>query len=210
MANKVVTHYNVQAQKEVDRKAERIKKDRAEATKLASKANKRIKRLESNNMTDSPAYDKYIKGQGKFSVRGKTHNEVQKEVSRLNKFLDSQTSTIRGISSNLKEMAANTGIKYKNLKDLKSKASKFFELSSKVEQYLRTVDDIASAIGYQKIWEAVNEYTKLHKNALSDGEDRIDDMVKAVTDALKNYESKTPLEIPSGSSYKLIDGGTFS
>ena len=82
-------------------------------------------------------------------------------------------------------MAKNTGIKYKNLKDLRTKSAKFFELASKVEQYLRTVDDIASAIGYQKIWEAINKYTKQRGEALGEGEADIDAMVKTVTDMLK-------------------------
>lgn len=170
-------------------KERRIREYRTEASRKASVANKRIKRLEKNGLTDSPAYQRYIKsGGGKFGVKGKTYNEVQKEVARLNKFLDSQTSTIKGINSNLKEMAKNTGIKYKNLKELRAKSSKFFELSSKVEQYLRNVDDMASAIGYQKIWEAVNQYTKSAKINLENGEADVDAMIEEVTKALKEYD----------------------
>ena len=92
------------------------------------------------------------------------------------------------MTNTLKEMAANTGIKYENLQDLRSKASKFFELSSKVEKYLRTVDDMASAIGYQKIWETINQYVKNEQIDLSNAEGDIDGMVKAVTDAIKEYD----------------------
>lgn len=181
--------------------AERLNKIieyRAEASRKASMANKRIERLEKSDAKDSPAYQKYIKDGGiRFGVKGKTHQELQKEVARLDKFLNSQTSTIRGLNKNLKEMAANTGIKYKNLGELRRMSGKFFELSSKIEQYLRTVDDMASAIGYQRIWEAINVYTKENKINLADGEAKIDEMIEAVANALKTAATKlqAPLSV---------------
>ena len=86
-------------------------------------------------------------------------------------------------------MAKNTGISYQDMSDLKAKAPKFFELASKVEQYLRNVEDVASAIGYQKIWEAVNQYVKDAQIDLSDGEANIDSMVESVSKALATFDS---------------------
>lgn len=167
------------------------KQYRREANKVISMANKRLARLEKSNLTDSPAYSKYvdIKGNARFSVKGLDHNALQREMSKVKKFIQSKTSTVRGVNNTLKEMAQNTGIKYKNLKELRSKASKFFELSSKVEQYLRNVDDIASAIGYQKIWEAINTYVKNESIDLKESERDIDSMVQAVTQLIKGFES---------------------
>lgn len=161
----------------------KIKADRQEASRLASAANKRAERLSKNGLTDSPAYREYVEG-GRFSVRGKTHNEVQHELARLRRFMGMETSTIKGYKANLKQIADNTGIEYSDFKELQTKSAKFFELQSKVEQYLRTVEDIGSAIGYQKIWEAINSYTKTSNIDLSSAETNIDDMIKAVTDAL--------------------------
>ena len=185
--------------KEVPEKVDRIRMYRAQASKLASLANKRVARLESNGLTDSPAYKAYIETGGKFGVRGKDHNQLQSEVARLKKFIESTTSTVKGVTNTLKEMASNTGIKYENLKDLRSKAAKFFELSSKVEQYLRTVDDMASAIGYQKIWETINQYVKSGEIDLSSSDGDIDGMVKAVTDAIKEYDQ--PIQKLGGSGW---------
>ena len=180
-------------------KEKRIRDFRKEASRLASMANKRIERLEKNNLTDSPAYKRYIKDGGqRFGVKGKSYNQVQSEVARLNRFLNSETSTIKGINSVLKNMAENTGIKYSNLEDLRKKAPKFFELASKVEQYLRTVEDMASAISYDKIWEIINEYTEANKIALDDSESDIDNMIKAVVNAIKEYDEP--------SVEKLVDG----
>ena len=150
---------------------------RAEVSKLVAKANKRVARLERNNLEDSPAYQKLVNdGDVRFSVRGKDHNQLQKEVSRLNKFLESETSTVRGVNRVLKDMARNTGIKYKTLAELRLKSAKFFELSSKVEQYLRNVEDIASAIGYQKIWESINQYVQVEKVDLAESSNNIEDL----------------------------------
>ena len=178
-------------------KEQRIRAFRAEASRLASMANKRIARLERNNLTDSPAYKRYIQDGGqRFGVKGKSFNQVQSEVARLNRFLSSKTSTIKGVNDALKEMAKNTGIEYTNLQDLRAKSSKFFELASKVEQYLRTVEDMASAIGYQKIWEIINEYTKAQNIDLGEGETDINDMIESVASAIKEYDD--PVQVLGG------------
>lgn len=185
-------------------KLERMAAYRTEASRLASMANKRVKRLETKNLTDSPAYKKFIdEGGAKFSVAGKSHNELQSEVARMRRFVESKTSTIRGYNKTLKEMAANTGIKYKNVKELRTLGPKFFELSSKVEQYLRTVEDMGSALGYQQIWTAVNEYVKTNQVDLGSAEANIDQMTHSVGEALRNFES--PTEMPNGEWWKLTD-----
>lgn len=190
--------------KDASSKAKKISEDRREASRLASLANKRVQRLEANGLQDSPAYQMYLKTGGKFGVKGKTHNELQQEVSRLKRFIDMNTSTVKGVTTTLKEMAANTGISYANMKELKQKSAKFFELASKVEQYLRTVEDMASAIGYQKIWETINQYVKSGEIDLSSADGDIDGMVKAVTDAIKQYE--TPINNrTTGKWFKLAD-----
>ena len=167
-------------------KAGEVKENRKKISRLVSLANKRLKRLENAGLNDSPAYQKWVEaGAEKFSVKGKDHNELQRELSRLKNFIESETSTVRGVNNVLKQMAQNTGIEYSNMQELKDNAKTFFELSSKVEQYLRTVDDIASAIGYQKIWESINQYVKDERITLTDAKMNIDQMTKVVTDMLK-------------------------
>ena len=86
-------------------------------------------------------------------------------------------------------MAKNTGIKYKNLTELRQKSDKFFELSSKIEQYLRQVEDIASAIGYQKIWESINVYVKDNRLDLSDSNLSMDEMVDTISKAIADFDN---------------------
>lgn len=171
-----------------DSKVERLKYLRKEANRLASMANKRVRRLEQNNLTDSPAYQQFIASGGRFSTRGRDYNQLQQEISRLHTFLNSQTSTVRGYNRVLKEMAKTTGLKYKNLADLKSKASNFFELYSKVEQYLRHIQDVASAYSSTQVFESINTYVQQNKvNLASDNLD-IESMVEKVNEALLAHD----------------------
>lgn len=187
--------------KTVTKKVDKIAKYRNEASRMASLANKRLNRLESNNLQDSPAYRGYLeKGGQRFSVRGKSYNEVQAEVARMKAFIDANTSTVRGVNNYLREIASNTGIKYSNLTELRKKAPKFFELANKVEQYLRTVEDMASAIGYGKIWESINVYTQQNKVDLSASENDVDKMIADITKAIVEHEK------PEYMDFSNIDG----
>lgn len=113
---------------------------RKEVSRMSSMANKRIKRLESNELTELPAYKSwYDNGHIKFSVKGKDYNQIQSEFWRLKRFLDDKTSTVRQANSFLKEMAQNTGIKYNGLADLKSKTKQFFDLAEKIKQYYQVL-----------------------------------------------------------------------
>lgn len=183
-------------------KEKQVAEYRKEASRLASMANKRVKRLEANDLRDAPAYKGYIESGGKFSVKGKTYNQLQVEVARMRTFINANTSTIKGVNKYLKDIADNTKIKYKNLADLRAKSSKFFELSAKVQQYLRDLDNMASSIGYQKIWEAINVYVSNGNVDLAGAELDIDQVVDRIgraisdevtsitvpTDGLKAYE----------------------
>lgn len=134
---------------------------RKEVSRMSSMANKRIKRLESNELTELPAYKSwYDNGHIKFSVKGKDYNSLQSEFWRLKRFLDDKTSTVRQANRFLKEMAQNTGIKYNGLSDLKNKSKQFFELADKIKQYYQSANKSAIALDYQKIWQQINTQIK--------------------------------------------------
>lgn len=132
-----------------------------ETSKLASMANKRLVRLERNELTELPAYKSWVEGGGiKFSVANKDYNQLQAEFWRLKNFLDNKTSTVRQANNFLKEMARNTGIKYNGLADLKSKTTQFFKLADKIKEYYKASELNALALDYQKIWEQINVQIK--------------------------------------------------
>lgn len=157
------THSDEQARKQ------KIRHLKQEISRKASMANKRLKRLEKNDLTSVPAYRQYVKGGGvKFSVKGKNYNELQAELARVNHFIDSKTSTIRGANSVLKDVANTAHIKYNNISELYSNVNTFFALTNKVSDYLNATGQSALAIGYQRIWEAINKYVEQDGKILLD------------------------------------------
>lgn len=160
------------------------KRLKSEVSRLASMANKRLRRLENNGFEDSPAYKRWVESGGeKFSVRGKDYNQLQKELARVREFVNAKTSTIRGAQQVIKAIAANTGADFKG-KELWAQASNFFKIASMVEQYIRNTQNVASAIGYQRIWTAVNQYTKQNEIELNNLQVDIENIVGNIAEML--------------------------
>lgn len=178
---------------QVNAREARIRALKKEVSRKASLANKRLKRLENKGLTEMPAYRQWVDYGGgvKFSVRGKDYNELQAELSRVNHFIDSKTSTIRGGTKMLKDMAATTGIEYENVGELYNKTRGFFNIVSKVQQYLANTTGMASAIGYQQIWKVVNEYVQKENINLGESLEAVDDMLHDLVDlTVEVYEKE--------------------
>lgn len=193
-------------------KIEHFKSDyqrlKAEVSRLASMANKRLVRLENHGFEDSPAYQQFVASGGeKFSVRGKDYNELQKELARVRQFINAKTSTIRGAQSVLKAIASNTGMDLKG-RELWAQASNFFRIASMVEQYIRNTENTASAIGYQKIWTAVNQYTQQNEIDLAQIHGDMEQLVGNIAQMIGIEEANRvvqPLIDMVGSNYVVID-----
>lgn len=162
-----------------------------EISRKVSLANKRLRRLEENNLTDQPAYRtwKNYNGGEYFSVKGKNFNELQAENARLNNFINSTTSTVRGANKQLKEVAERFDLKYSSVKDLPIITKRYFELTSKAGQYLQNVEGSLSAITSDQQFEIVSDYVKQAKIDLAasdfDMETALDDIIK-----LSSYDER--------------------
>lgn len=165
--------------------SEEERKLRQEASRLVSLANKRLKRLEKQNLQDSPAYKSWVdSGGAKFGVRGKTMAQVQAEVGRLNKFINQSTSTVRSAKQYFVNVGRNVGItEFKDIPDLQNKLNNFFEITGKVKEYLHNSKEIGVAIGYQKIWEIVSEYVQEVGAETEDVEQAVLDVAKKIVPA---------------------------
>lgn len=161
------------------------KKYRQEASRKVSMANKRLKRMEEQNLTMSPAYKKWIdEGGQKFGVRGKSTDEVRAEVARLNKFLKQTTSTVRGTKKYLTNVAVQVGIvDYNSYQSLNSQLKDFFEVSDRVREYLKNSKEVSVSIGYKKIWEQVNEYAETVGKEFNSLNRDIAEIAKSITQA---------------------------
>lgn len=163
----------------------RERKYRQEASRKVSMANKRLKRLEEQNLTMSPAYKKWIdEGGQKFGIKGKTKEEVRLEVARLNKFLKMTTSTVKGTKQYMTNIASEVGIKqWGSFQSLNAQLKGFFEVSEKVREYLRNIKEVAVSIDYKKIWEIVNEYAETVGKDFNSLNDDIVDIAEKVLQA---------------------------
>lgn len=133
---------------------------RQQVSHLAGIANKRLDRLEKNELTSSPAYQKWEQnGSHRFSVGGKSYQQVQSEYWRVKDFLESRTSSVTGTKSVLQEIAYNIGwgkVDFANIVILQEQLSNFFKMADTVSQYLNSVDESAAALDYQEIWDTIN------------------------------------------------------
>ena len=133
---------------------------RAQVSQLAGIANKRLDRLEKNELTSSPAYQKWEQnGSHRFSVSGKSYSEVQSEYWRVKDFLEMRTSSVTGTKAVLQEVATNIGwgkIDFTDIASTQEQLSNFFTMADTVSQYLESVDESAAALDYQEIWNTIN------------------------------------------------------
>ena len=198
MSKDMVLRITIIDDSEVDKLKDKANKKRIlakkrEIQKLMNKANKRLKRLEQANLKTSPAYQGLYREGGwtekesRFGVKGKTAKEINREYIRIKKFLNDSTSTVRGATKVLKETAKNVGLKYRNVRELKEIAPKFFELASKARQYLESSNRQAEALDYNKIFNAVNRLTKKGKldlaNVVDVGE-RVNAIINEIDDMM--------------------------
>ena len=161
------------------------RKYRQEASRKVSMANKRLKRMEEQNLTMSPAYKKWVdEGGQKFGIKGKSTQEVKAEVARLNSFLKQTTSTVRGTKKYLTNVASQVGIvKYNSYQSLNSQLKDFFEVSDRVREYLKNSKEVSVSIGYKKIWEQVNEYAETVGKEFTSLNDDIVEIASSITHA---------------------------
>lgn len=160
---------------------------------------KRMKRLENNNLTDSPAYKQYLKNDVvHFSVKGKSVQELQSMYWQLKRLNDMKTGTVKGAQKVLKELASDTGVTYKNINELNAKVKLFFDLASKAQDYLESMGETAKAIDYRAIWHDVSDIMKEDENsinaALGDVENLTDEAFNNLSEdifaKLQDYFSK--------------------
>lgn len=175
-----------------------------ELNRLNSLANKRLKRLK-NKGIKSPALRNMP---DKFTNKGKTRAEKLKDFHRVSKFVNSETSTLKGVKDTYNKILNNTGldevILEKTSIDTKSigtsqvidLTNEFFSLTSMVTDYLESKGEFLS---YDKVWDYVKNEMKLNTSDEIDlnGMDRdeiLHNIIRKIhDDYLKHTHSSTLL-----------------
>ena len=169
-----------------------------ELNRLNSLANKRTKRLK-NKGIKSPAFRNMPE---KFTNKGKTRAEKLRDYHKVTKFVNSETSTLRGVKKTFKNILNNTGlgdvILEKTNIDIKSIESsqiieltnEFFSLTSMVDDYLESKGDF---ISYDKVWDYVRQEMKLDSSDEIDldGMDRDELLHNVITKIHDDYIKNT-------------------
>lgn len=192
-----------------EKQIEKVKKVKTEYTKerreLANKvsemarvANKRLDRLEKNNLEGQSAYKAwYDDGAVRFSVKGKSYQELQREYWRVQKFLDAQTSTVKGARKNLERVAEKVlklkadDVKKMSLQDLNDATTNFFKLSDAMQNYYEQINDNAKRIDYQKIFTEIQQYFDIEELILMRQDADFDDLIEQMRGY---FDAETALE----------------
>lgn len=145
-----------------------------EVSEKARVANKRLDRLEKNGLQNHSAYKAWLENGGtRFSVKGKNYQQLQREYWRVQKFLDSETSTITGAKKNMQRIATDivrvdsSKVGKMNLQDLKSLTSNFFKIRDRIQEKYKDMGEGAKAIDYQKIMNEISVYIARQENELA-------------------------------------------
>lgn len=162
------------------------RKLRQEASRLVSMANRRIKRLEEQDLLKSPAYIQYVEnGKQKFGIRGKNTEQVKQEIAKMEHFLNMKTSRVAGTKDYLKNVANSVHIsQWYNMKDLQNKLNSFFVAVEKLRDYMLNSKEYSVAIGYAKLHEIVGEYVEEKGLEIDKIEDNLIEMADKISEAI--------------------------
>lgn len=170
-----------------------------EVEKQAKEAQQRINKLTKAGFDTTPAMDKILKsndlindkGQITFSVKGKKYQDLQRTFYQLERFNRAQTSSVEGARKNLKVIMTNIGLEYKANKTAIQESTVFFEVASKIQQYLEAQENYGEALAYQRIWTAIRnevEIGKITLNKAMDSEEIAHEVLQQLNIVLREIE----------------------
>lgn len=157
---------------------------RKEIQRLVDMANKRVQRLKNNDLTMTSAYRQYFDyryGQ-KFSVKGKSKQELYAEVMRLTRFLNDSTSTVRGALAEARKMMV--GAERAKVSDVKNFINRYGELIENAKHIFKKSEEAGNAINYAKLKKIVDQYVKENYEAFMTSEDYLEKALDYIANAI--------------------------
>ena len=136
-------------------------KERALKSKLRGmirQAKSRLKGLE-NAGIDTPAKQKLL-AKTDLKTKGKNYNQLQSTYFAVDKFLKSQTASVKGATQNLNQIARIIGLKNVPASEIIRYARQFFEIASYAKQALNTS---GQSIGSTRLFEAIRKTEKKYQ-----------------------------------------------
>ena len=143
-------------------------KERALKSKLKGmirQAKSQLKGLE-NAGIDTPAKQKLL-SKTDLKTKGKNYNQLQSTYFAVDKFLKSQTASVKGATRNLNQIARIIGLKNVPVSEIISHARQFFEIASYAKQALNTS---GQSIGSTRLFEAIRKTEKKYQTQWNNAE----------------------------------------
>lgn len=155
-------------------------------SRLASAANKRLRRLE-NNRANTPAYRQVMRSGGNFSTRGKNLNELRAEFVRAKNFLEAKSSTVSGWKKTVKGT-----IDKLHEKGVDITPDEFDQLWSVYEE----LKELDPSVSYRRLKYAVLQEIEMY---IEDNEEDAKSMATRITKELgRIYEEQAERDADNG------------
>lgn len=172
--------------------SDEYKRLKKEVSRMAQIVNKRMQRIEQAQLTFVPEFKKFeSQGRPHFGVRGKTYNELQSEYWQLTQYINSKTGTVKQArqyaQTVLDRIGAGDSIKGATVSDMKTYMTNLFEVTGKIQDYLKTTEDKAFALDYQKIWNMVSTYFDTQSVRLEDVRSLSDETKENIIKLMEQY-----------------------
>lgn len=147
------------------------------ANRLVSASNKRVRRLESSNIgKESPALMDISKRGGKFSVKGKSFNQIRNEVANMRNFLSKKTSSVSGFKKVRKQVEKRIGGKMTN-----EQSSDFWSNYRKLEELQGGLfKELDSTTIQRELYQTM--YVKNSTDTIGDMVERLNNMYNDIYD----------------------------
>lgn len=163
---------------------------------LASTANKRLKRLELSDVGElSPAYQQAQKRGQRFSVAGKSVNQLRNEYKAVTQFLKRETSTISGWKKVRKETYSRIGGDFTSAAQEKRFWKAYRKLAS--DEY-----------GAVKSYGSTETQRLLRQEVVQGGRRSIDDLMETMISRLDEEYEKQQSSL-YGQEFDDYDTGDF-
>lgn len=146
----------IKAQKQVSQgKVRELKK---KLRGMISQAKSQLKGLENAGL-DTPAKEKLL-SKTDLKTKGKSYNQLQRTYFAVDSFLKSQTSSVKGATQNLNQIANIIGVKNIPANEIANYASQFFQIASYAKQALQIS---GQSIGSTRLFESIRKVSKKYK-----------------------------------------------
>lgn len=157
-----------------------------EVSRLARIANKRLDRLEKSAFSTTSAYNQWKRmGGQRFRTNGMSYQQLQQEYWRVQNFLQSETSTIKGARQYINNILSKVGGIMPNLsgvvysdEQMVKMASNYYKLLTEIGNKLDEAGETAKKFDSFQILKDMYEYFEYSEGAI---DDLLDDSVDLST-----------------------------